>query len=230
MSQKNYTHIAIVLDRSGSMANIAKDMEGGLKSLIDEQKKLEGKATITLARFDDHYDVVYDFSDISTVSDFSLSPRGMTALLDAMGKTMESVRSKIMQMDDADKPEKVVFVFVTDGQENASKQYKRNRIFEMISDLSNKDGNNINQPDNDGITWDFKFIGANQDAINEGKRLGIRDGASLNFMATSNGSAEMFTTLTRSISSYRTQGIEASNFTEQERNANGQQLDTKLTL
>lgn len=83
--RKDYTHISIVLDRSGSMSGIAKDMEGGLRSFIEEQKKVDGKCTVSLYRFDDTTDKVYDFIDIQEASDFKLEPRGMTALNDAVG-------------------------------------------------------------------------------------------------------------------------------------------------
>jgi len=219
MSKKNYTHIAVVMDRSGSMSNIAQDMEGGVRSLIDAQKLIEGNATITLARFDTSYDVVYDFVDIKDATDFRLEPRGSTALLDAMGMTLESVRNHIVQMDAAERPEKVMFIFITDGGENASHEFTRARVLEMISDLTNADEQGLSQEDENGITWDFRFLGANQDAIAEGGGYGIRASASLNYCATSDGSATMFDSLTRSISDYRTKGVKAANFTEEDRKA-----------
>ena len=201
--KQNYTHLSIVMDRSGSMSGIAKDMEGGIKSFIENQKKVEGEATITLAKFDDQYDVVYDFTPISQVNDFSLNPRGGTALLDAMGRTMESVRERIKAMNSEDQPAKVIFIFITDGEENSSHTYDRNRIFEMISDLRNSNEKDENQPDEDGTVWEFVFLGANQDAIQAGGSFGIRAQASMTYSQSAQGAQNMFDSLNATTTCYR---------------------------
>ena len=196
MSKEKYTHIAVVMDRSGSMSSIAKDMSGGLAAFIAEQKKVEGDATVTFAKFDEVYEREVEWADIKSVSAFELHPRGSTALLDAMGNTMEFVREHIQGMAEAERPSKCVFVFITDGEENASHEYTREQVFQMISQL---------RSDNDhfGTQFEFTFLGANQDAIQAGASLGVRGGASLNYVATSAGAAGAFNSLTETMTNYR---------------------------
>lgn len=222
MPKTNYTHISIVMDRSGSMSNIARDMEGGLKKFIADQQQVEGDATITLARFDDTYELIYDFVPLAQATEFVLSPRGSTALLDAMGRTMETVRSRVHAMDDDARPSKVIFIFVTDGGENASRTYNRQGIFEMISDLRNAE-NDVNRPDENGTVWEFVFLGANQDAIAEGGHYGIRASASMTYDASAAGSANMFESLNRNMTSYRSSPVACStlDFSDADRKVQG---------
>ena len=200
MSKKNYTHIGIVLDRSGSMASMKKDVIGGFNTFIEEQNKVEGEATITFAQFDTQYDLLQDFTKLSNVpvlTDHVFQPRGSTALLDAMGKSLTDVRSKVKTMDEEERPEKVIFVFITDGEENASHEYNKDRVFKMIEDLR----------DEEEINWEFVFIGANQDAIQAGNGLGVRQGRSINYDASGAGTQVMFASLTSGMNNYRSKGL-----------------------
>lgn len=194
--KKGYCHVSVVLDRSGSMSSMASEVVGGINNLIDEQNKVKGEATFTLVQFDDQYETVNDFTPIKDVPAFEkFNPRGCTALLDAMGKTMNNVREKIEAMAEADRPAKALFVFITDGEENASKKYARTRVFQMITDLKEaKEGQ---------TSYDFVFIGANQDAIAEGGSVGIRAAASLTFDASGDGATHAFYSLSRGMTSYR---------------------------
>ena len=197
--KENYTHIAIVIDRSGSMASMAKDVIGGFNTLIKDQKTVEGEATITMAQFDDIYEIVHDFAPVKNVEELTnktFVPRGSTALLDAMGKTMEEVRGKVLDMKSDEQPAKVIFVFITDGEENASSKYNRSQIFQMIKDLKGKEQNNE-------INWEFVFIGANQDAIQEGGSMGFRAAASMTFDASGDGADLAFKSLSKSLTTYR---------------------------
>jgi len=197
MSKKNYTHIGVVLDRSGSMSSMKNDVIGGFNNFIKEQKKVEGEATMTLAQFDTEYDLLQDFKVLGEVPDLTdaiFQPRGSTALLDAMGKTLTDVRGKVKGMNEEERPEKVIFVFITDGEENASHTYSKDRVFKMIEDLKNEED----------INWEFVFIGANQDAIHEGSNLGIRASASLTYDASSLGATRAFSSLSKGMTSYRT--------------------------
>ncbi len=193
MSKKNYTHIIVILDRSGSMSSIRKDMEGGFNEFIDKQKINEGEATLTLAQFDNHYDIVYSNIALSDVPSLSLQPRGGTALLDAIGKTLEDERKRIKDMSEDDYPEKVVCIVITDGEENASTQYNRETIFEMISDLEKEET----------PQWDFVFLGANQDAIQSGGSIGVRANSSMTYSADSIGTQAFFSSLNDSMTQYR---------------------------
>jgi len=198
--KKGYTHIAIVLDRSGSMASMTKDVIGGFNTLIKDQQTVEGEATLSMAQFDDIYEVLHDFAPIKDVSELTSKtfvPRGSTALLDAMGRTMEEVREKILNMKDKDQPSKVIFVFITDGEENASSKYDRPKIFQMIKDLKSDERE-------DEVNWEFVFIGANQDAIQAGSSIGIQRAASLSFAASGAGADLAFKSLSKGLTSYRT--------------------------
>jgi len=193
MPKQNYTHITIILDRSGSMASIKNDVQGGFDSFINEQKEVDGTATVTLVQFDSQFETVYSMRDISEVPRLLLTPRGGTALLDAMGQTMNSEIAMVDALNDDDKPEKCLFVVITDGEENSSREYTRERVFEMVEELRQKED----------IDYDFVFIGANQDAIQAGGSIGVSRGATMNYAATEEGTSQMFTSLTRSITNYR---------------------------
>lgn len=191
-----YTHISVVLDRSGSMSSMASEVTEGFNKFVEEQKKEDGKATLSLVQFDDVYEVVHDFIDIKDMGKMHLSPRNSTALLDAMGTTLENTRATVLKMKEDDQPSKVIFVFITDGEENASSKYTRKQIFAMIKDLKSPDRG-------DQINWQFVFIGANQDAIAEGYSLGIARTSSITFDASGAGATAAFSSLTKGISSYR---------------------------
>ena len=194
--KESYTHISVVLDRSGSMQSMVKDVVGGFDKFVEDQKKEEGEATISLVQFDDIYEVVHDFINIKDMKGLKLSPRGCTALLDAMGQTLEETRDKVLKMKDDDCPSRVIFVFITDGDENASTKYKRKEIFSMIKDLKSSGRG-------DQINWEFVFIGANQDAISEGSGYGIGARASMTFDASGAGATAAFSSLSKGVSTYR---------------------------
>ena len=167
MSKENYTHIIMILDRSGSMSTIKKDMEGGLNEFITKQQKVEGEATLTFAQFDDKYELVHDNVIIADVEKLDLEPRGGTALLDAIGKTLNTERDRIKKMNENDQPSKIACVIITDGEENSSREYTQEQIKEK-TEKQTKDNN-----------WDFIFMGADQDAWSNAKGYGI--GNSVNF-------------------------------------------------
>jgi|SaaInlV_100m_DNA_2_1039680.scaffolds.fasta_scaffold18273_1 hypothetical protein len=197
MPNEDYTHLAIAVDRSGSMTSIAAAMKEGFDEFINGQRDVDGKATLTLARFDDQYELVYDMIDLPDVGPLELNPRGMTALLDGMGMTLESVRSNIEGMPDDEKPAKCLFVFITDGGENSSKEYDREGVFNMIQDCQN----------DEKVNYEFIFLGANQDAIAEGGNFGIRGDASMTYAATAEGSINAYRSLSKSVTGYRTSSV-----------------------
>lgn len=156
------TEIVVILDRSGSMNSITDDAIGSFNAFLAEQQKLKGKALLTLILFDDKYDIVHngiDIQDIKPLDKNTYVPRGMTALLDAIGKTINSVRERINNMPEDQRPEKVLVGILTDGHENASHEYNRNAIMKLIDE---KDEG-----------WEFLYLAANQDAIREGSSIGI---------------------------------------------------------
>ena len=189
---KNKAELVFIVDRSGSMSSIASDMQGAIKSVLSDQKKqYEGDIDVTFVRFDSEYEEVFSGRSINDVSDSDLeiNPRGMTALLDAMGKTINTFERRFSETDEKDRPDKVLFLIITDGGENDSKEYSRDKVFGMIKTIERDH------------KWGFTFIGANQDAIAEGGNIGISRGKSFNYKATSKGVGDM----SRSVSNFTAQ-------------------------
>ena len=143
----SYTHIAVVLDRSGSMNSTKDDTIGGFQTFLDDQKEVDGKATISIYQFDDQYDAICTMQDIQEfvgIPDL-YQPRGMTALFDAIGQTINNTDEAVDKMDDKEAPEKIICVIITDGGENASGQFSQNVINDMIA--ARREGE-----------WEFVFI------------------------------------------------------------------------
>jgi len=200
--KKNYAHISVVLDRSGSMECLKKDTIGGFNAFLSSQKALEGEATITMVKFDNEYEIMCDMvalRDAVELSNENYIPRGGTALLDAIGRTINSVEHALNSKAEDEKPEKVIFVIITDGDENVSREFNRDQIMEMINRHREE------------MKWEFVFIGANQDAIRAGNSMGIRAGNSLNYAASAQGTQVMYASLTRGMNSYRSLDAEEVN-------------------
>ena len=158
------TDITIVLDRSGSMQGIAEATIAGVNSFINAQRKVDGECVVSLTQFDDQYDPIYTarpLQDVPELNGITFVPRGMTALLDAIGRTITRTGERLAATHETRRPAKVIFVILTDGEENCSKEYTRARVNEMISHQRSK------------YSWEFVFLGANQDAIAVGSKLGI---------------------------------------------------------
>ena len=201
--KKNYTHISIVLDRSGSMCVIKQDTIGGFNEFLSKQKKEDGECTFTLVQFNHEYELVHDFiqlKDIPDLNDETFQLSGATALLDAIGKTIDSVGKKLSDMDEKDRPERVLFVIITDGQENSSQDFQMKNINEMI------------QHQTDSYNWQFIFLGANQDAIASAANIGIKKGNSLSFGATAHGVRGMTCSLNDTLTMYR--GMSSDTYAE----------------
>ena len=185
---KELAELVFIVDRSGSMSGIASDMEGAIKSVLKDQKENhKGEIRVTFVRFDSEYEEVFSNTPIEDVGDdIKVEPRGATALLDAMGKTINTFERRFSETDEKDRPKKVLFLVITDGGENASREYSRDKVFGIIETVKRDH------------KWGFTFIGANQDAIHEGGNLGITRDNSLNYNATSKGVADM----SRAVSCY----------------------------
>lgn len=192
--KKNYTHISVVLDRSGSMESLKSDTIGGFNSFLSAQKDLDGEATITMVKFDDEYEIMCNMVSIKDgieLTNETYQPRGGTALLDAIGRTINSVEHTLSEKSEDEKPEKVIFVIITDGEENRSREFTRDQIMEMINRHREE------------MKWEFIFIGANQDAIQAGGSMGFRAGNSYTYDASVQGTQVMYQGLTRGMTSYR---------------------------
>ena len=192
------TEMVFILDRSGSMANLVSDTIGGYNSLIEKQKKEPGEAAVTTVLFDDQYDVVCDNTDIQKVepmTDKVYFARGMTALLDAIGKTIHTVAARQKTAVDSAIPAKTVVVIMTDGMENASKEYSYKAIQELIERQQKESG------------WEFLFMGANIDAIGTAAKMGISANRAANYHADSVGTARNFASVSKTFSAVRGEGV-----------------------
>lgn len=201
MAKKKATEIVFILDRSGSMSHLADDTIGGFNSFVKEQQKLdEGDAFLTLVLFDDQYDIIYESKDIDEVpvlDNKTYYARGMTALNDAIGRTIASFKPKT-------KSSKVVFVVTTDGYENASTEYKNKQIKELIEEKKLKKNG----------AWEFLFLGANIDSFSVGDSYGVSAVHTSNFTATAKGMSTMYLGISRGISDYRSSTSEDATITE----------------
>lgn len=196
------TDIAVVLDRSGSMQSIKDATLDGFNKFLEEQKAAPGECSLTLVQFDDHYEVVHKAIDIKDVPHLTAStfvPRGTTALLDAMGKLINDTGARLQSIPEDQRPDKVIFVVITDGAENASREFKREQIFEMVSHQRDK------------YSWEFVFLGANIDSIATATSLGFQGSNAMNYVASDKGTRSAWVSLSNSMTSYRGSGPKLSN-------------------
>lgn len=181
------TRIHVILDRSGSMESCLNDTIGGFNSFLRQQKNITSdSAYLSLYQFNNNYEIIYQDKNINEVPDLTIDtfiPNGQTALLDAIGKTINSVNEYSYTTEDT-----VIIVIITDGEENSSCYFEKNIINKMIEEKKQKG-------------WQFVFLGANQDAIEEGAKLGIGANSSLSYAVED--SQEAFQSISQAISRVR---------------------------
>ena len=188
---KKSIEIVVVLDRSGSMTFIKDDVEGGFDSFIKEQREQEGNVKVTLAQFDNEYEIVYERKDINEVGSLKIEPRNTTALLDAVGKTINTLSQRLDELDEKEKPEGVVFVTITDGHENSSKEFTKSQIKKLIENKEEKE------------KWEFVFLGADKEAFEDAKDMGIKKTSTMTYSADSIGVKLAFDSVSKGTSKYR---------------------------
>ena len=182
--------IVCIVDRSGSMGEIRLDAIGGFNTFIEEQKKVEGEARVTLVLFNHEYILVYKqkpLAEVKPLTEATYVPSGTTALLDAIGRTLEGEVS--LGCPDSAFGEKGIVVVLTDGMENASKDYTRGRVKVIIEDYQIKG-------------WEVHYLAANQDAFAEAHRYGIAKAA--NFAPDGAGVRGAYANFSSSSTDYRT--------------------------
>ncbi len=203
----NLTDITLVVDRSGSMATIKEDAEGGVNTFVTEQAKESGEALVTLLQFDTEYEFLHKGMPIRQVPKYELVPRGMTALLDAVGRAINETSERLLKMAEQDRPGLVIFVVVTDGHENSSKEFSKDQLKEMIERQQKE------------YDWHFTFLGANQDAFAEAGGMGIHAAGVANYRMDKVGAAWQGTTsMVARMRTQRSAGETVKNeFTDEER-------------
>jgi len=207
----NKVDISVVLDKSGSMQSVLKDTIGGFNNFLDTQ--IDKRARITLVEFSYSPHTVYRARRISEAPRLTTEtyiPSGGTALLDAIGTTIDTTGSRLRAIPEEDRPNRVIFVIVTDGEENSSKIYTAARIHEMINHQR------------DVYNWNFVFLGANQDAIKVGQSYGFGYGQTMTYAANAAGTSSAFMSVSNLSNAVATSTsvAEAANtsFTAEDRN------------
>lgn len=194
------TYIIFVIDRSGSMNTIRDDMIGGFNSFIEEQKKLPGECRVFAYKFDTAYEPIFEnmsIQDVPPLTRNSYVPRGGTALYDSLGKTIVDIGAKLATMKEEERPEKVLVVTITDGEDNDhlhnvdGVKYNSAKVKEMVEHQTKV------------YNWSFAYIGANQDSWAVGSSMGYAAGTTLDYCADSVGTAYAFRTLSASTKNYR---------------------------
>lgn len=191
--KKDLTELIFILDRSGSMGGLESDTIGGYNAMLKKQMEAEGSAYITTVLFDDEYELLHDrinLKGVKPITEKEYFVRGTTALLDAVGKSIQKIVNVQRNTSNDEKAEKVLFVITTDGLENASREYSYTKVRAMIEKQKSRYG------------WEFIFLGANIDAVSEAEKFGIdssraaqfhndKDGIELNYKVVSEAICEL---------------------------------------
>lgn len=176
--KQGLTELVFILDRSGSMSGLESDTIGGFNGMIEKQKRESGECVVTTVLFDDKYELLHDriaLPAVRPITGKEYFVRGSTALLDAIGITLGKIKNAQDNTAETGRAEKVVFVIITDGQENASREYRIERVRDMVE----------RQKTNAG--WEFLFLGANIDAISVAAGFGIAADRAVTYRADAAG-------------------------------------------
>ena len=192
--KKGLTELVFILDKSGSMAGLESDTIGGYNSMLEKQKEVGGECLITTVLFDNRYVLLHDRIDIRAVRPITskeYAVGGSTALLDAIGNTIHKIGNAQRNTADDYRAEKVMFVIITDGEENSSREYSSDKVKAQIERQKEKYG------------WEFIFLGANIDAVETAARFGIAYDRAQNYHADSEGVELNFRVMSQAVASFR---------------------------
>ncbi|WP_303680826.1 vWA domain-containing protein, partial [Pelodictyon luteolum] len=194
---EGYTHITVILDRSGSMDEIRDDTIGGFNAFIEEQKKGQGKATLTLVQFDtaDPYEVIHSFrliGDVPALTPETYVPRGGTPLLDALGRGINDIDRCVLALPEAERPGNIMVAVITDGEENSSREFRKEQIEKMIKAKT-------------AGGWTFIFLSADLNAVHDAVRLGFHQESSIPFDKSPEGVSCCMQMLSEKVSGMRSE-------------------------
>lgn len=192
--KNNLTELVFILDRSGSMHGLENDTIGGFNTLLRKQKIEEGDAIVTTVLFDDAYEILHDrvpIQCVERITEKDYFTRGLTALLDAIGLTIEKIDNVEKNTREERRAEKVMFIITTDGYENASSRFTYDEVQALIRKQQVEYG------------WEFIFIGANIDSLAQAKRFGIHEDHATNYRHDSSGTGMKFQAMNEAISEVR---------------------------
>ena len=188
------TELVFILDRSGSMYGLEQDTIGGFNSLLEKQKADSSEAYVTTVLFDNRMEFLHDrlpLQEIKPLTEADYTVRGSTALLDAVGSTIKHIARIHKYAHPDHKPAKTLFVIITDGMENASREYTYDKVKQLINHEQEKYG------------WEFLFLGANIDAAAEGARFGIAPDRAVTYKCDAEGTALNYEVLSETIANVR---------------------------
>ena len=208
--KNGYSDITVVLDRSGSMACLVDEVIGAFNTFVDEQQQVAGQASFSLVQFDDRYEVYLDAVDLAKVGRLDRTtyvPRGMTALYDAVGRAIVATGTRLAALDEAERPDKVVFLIQTDGVENASHEYDAATLQAMIRHQQDK------------YAWEFVFLGANIDAGSVAEEIGIARDKALQYANNADGTRAAFAAVSDNLAGFRRGDRQHMAYAEEDREA-----------
>jgi uncharacterized protein YegL len=192
--KKGLTELVFILDRSGSMSGLEEDTIGGYNAMLEKQQKEPGEAILTTVLFDNEYELLHDrinIKGVKPITEREYFVRGTTALLDAVGRTIQKIGNAQKYTAEEERAEHVMFVITTDGMENASREYTYERVHQMVERQKREYG------------WEFIFLGANIDAIDVAHRFGIDQDRAVNYHADSKGTLLNYEVLSETVSYMR---------------------------
>ncbi len=188
------TELVFVLDKSGSMAGLESDTVGGFNALIAKQKKEPGDARVTTVLFNHGYELLHDripLKGVAPITEKEYEVGGTTALLDAVGATIQKIRNVQQRTSEQERSKKVIFVITTDGMENASCEYTHEKIKALIARQKEE------------FMWEFIFLGANIDAVAAAEKFGIHKDFAADYHADAEGTELNFNVLSEAVTSLR---------------------------
>ncbi len=203
--KKDLTELVFILDKSGSMGGLEADTIGGYNSMLKKQQAAEGECRITTVLFDNDYHLLHDRIDLKAVSEMTgkdYAVGGSTALLDAIGRTIRKIGNAQKHTAEDFRAEKVLFVIITDGEENASREYSAGRIREQIQRQKTEYG------------WEFIFLGANIDAVHTAGQFGIAPDRTADYLADREGTGLNFNVMGAAVAAFRKTGSIDGSFLE----------------
>ena len=192
--KKNATELVFILDRSGSMSGLEADTIGGFNSMIEKQKQEAGEATVTTILFDNYVETLHDRADLQKIQPMTNKEyyvRGSTALLDAVGSTIQHIAHVHTVMGKDNVPEHTMVVITTDGMENSSKEFTEEAVKRLIEEKKEKNG------------WEFLFLGANIDAVKAAVHIGIGADRAVNYHCDPVGTALNYAVVSETVSTMR---------------------------
>ncbi len=193
-TENNITELVFILDRSGSMGGLESDTIGGFNSLLEKQKKQEGECFVTTVLFDHEIVTLHDrvaLQDIKPLTEEDYTVRGCTALIDAIGTSIEHIEGIHKYIRKEDVPQNTMFVIITDGMENASRKFRSAEVMAMLERKKEESG------------WEFLFIGANIDAVETAAHIGISGDRAVNYHADERGTGVVYSAVAKACCAMR---------------------------